>query len=370
MAKKKINYGALILVIIFVAGLITAGIIFKDELKILFSGKKYYTQSQVNEAYNAGLNEGKENNEYYLSQIEALEKENTEKEKILNELLNNIESQTQINNNLKGQNSLLGNTLNNLLEKENNLQAQADVYANEIPSYLEEDECLVKFNVKGNIEHFLIVEKGSTLTETYNVIFEEGCYDIFNYWQLNGIEVNPVGYTVNDNVEFVANITPRYLIWTTVNGNRTSNIVENVGDIPTPTGRFIGWKLNDVLIDLTEIQLENNLELVAVFQQAITTEVRILLMDNLAYPEKHVVYETTQFTWYAGDSINLNDINVDGNAKPFNGKTYNFGGAYFAQESNIYEAHNLGNILLDNKTFGEEYAEDIIVVIYYINYNP
>lgn len=370
MSKKKTNIFPILLIVFIVAGLVTAGIVFRDELKILFSGQKYYTQTQVDEVFNSGLNEGKENNEYYLSQIEALEKENAEKENNLTELSTNIETQTQINSNLKGQNSLLESTLNTLLEKENNLQAQADVYANEIPNYLEEDECLVKFSVEGNVEHFLIIKKGTTLNETYNVTFDEGCYDIFNYWQLNGVETNPIGYTVNNNVEFVANITHRYLVWTTVNGTRTSHVIETAGDIPTPSGRFIGWELNNQLIDLAELDLENNLELVAVFQEPITTEVRVLLMDNLAYPEQNTVYETSQLVWYVGDAVTLADINVDGNSKIFNGKTYNFGGAYFAQTDNIYQAHNLGNILVDEKTFGQEYAEDVIIVTYYITYAP
>ena len=282
MARKKNAIWYVISSLILIA-IVVLCIVFRDNIKTAFSGQVLYTAEQYNQAYVDGQNQIKQETETNRDKVNSLKSENAELDL---SLIENAETWEGLQNEFN-QEQLKNSNLNQQISSANNsienLQQIIKRYTGVIPDLLDENECLVVYRVGEEIQAYSIVEKGTVLTSSHMATFEEDCYDIFNYWQLNGVETNPIGYTVNNNVEFVANITHRYLVWTTVNGARTSHVIETWADLtdPTdPTDKFKGWKLNNKLVKLENIALENNLELVAEFRERVTLHFDYILQDQ------------------------------------------------------------------------------------------
>ena len=331
--------------ILLVAIIATLALVVGLNFNKIKDNTQLYTYDEIQDAYAKGkkdsedlLNRKDEQLKNYQDELANANKSSAEKDKQLAEKDSTIAGLNKDKQDLTNANNNLTER-NEALEGENSrLTDLVGTYEEAMPNYCDENHRTVTYKVGDRVISTSVVEVGATLTEAVEATFPSDCYDTFNYWEINGVQTNPVGYVVNDHTTFVANVTKRYKVYTTISGVRTENIVESLTDLTTPTetidglaSRFNGWKMNDELItNLGLIAISNDMELVADFSQQIELTVNWYAVltgqgDNTTHP----VYKTKKIKCYVGDSLTWADVGIERKDITYNGKKYGLFGAYY-----------------------------------------
>lgn len=148
-------------------------------------------------------------------------------------------------------------------------------------------------------------------------------YVIFNYWTVNGQQVDLTSYQVTQNTDFIADVTYKYDVVFKVDNAvyDTQLVVKNnnatLPTAPTKSGyTFNGWLLNGVLVDVTTLPITSNIELVADFLQqhnvAFVAEDNTSLSTEVVQHNNYIVNIPTSPTktgyTFLGWTINGTDV--------------------------------------------------------------
>lgn len=191
-------------------------------------------ENELDEVYNE--------NAFYKLENDSLKNENTqlkeqntslqennsvlvEQNGVLSSNNNNLTSQIE---DLLSQKAELESQNSNLSTQINELESLLDRYESLLPFIIEEDEAVVKYVVNGETKEVQVVQKGSKITDPYEITFNENEFHVFNYYELDGVPVDFSNYIVEDDITLVANITYRC---------KVSYYYE--GSAPTYKGEFI-----------------------------------------------------------------------------------------------------------------------------------
>lgn len=342
-----------LLLIGVLAFLVTWGVINFNKVKDLMSGTGIYNKTDVDNAYNDGYNTALKDkdewdkllNDYrdtitvqtdtisqlnsdksaldksikdYETQVTNLTEERTDLEnqvKLLNEEIASLNNTIEVNvaekqalieqhtqtvsrlnaqiTGLNGQIEELNNKINanavtvaSLNDRITELQGTIAKYQEFIAQFETEDKAVVTFEFAGSVYSVQVVDKGGkVIVETPT----SSDYVIFNGWTLNGEAIDLTTYTVTETVRIVADVTYKYVVSFTVNGEVKSTQVIEKGNYvtETPTVRKTGYTFKYWTLDgETEVHFE-----------------QLPITANTTFIAKFNQLHSVDFTYENGESI-------------------------------------------------------------------
>lgn len=229
----------------------------------------------------------------------------------LNSQISNLTSQIQNNSNI----------VTSLNSKISELEKSIEYYETFISSLESGDKVIATFEYDGSVYNIQVVTKGSNLSVVTPVNTE---YKIFNYWTVNGEQIDLSTYSITESTKFVASITYKFDIKFIVDNEEYDSqiIVKNgfatLPEEPTKAGyEFSGWSLNgiDIIDNISTIPITQNIAYIAVFTKLHT--VTFMNGDNI-YETQYVKngnFATNVIIENEGNKIfkgwKVNDILVD-----------------------------------------------------------
>ena len=203
--------------------------------------------------------------------ISQLQNTNTLNVNTIASLNSQIESlNTQISN-MTLQNQNANSQITSLNNKISELQESINYYEQYIASLENGEQVVATFEFDGSVYNIQIVNKNSIVTVTTPTSTD---YVIFNYWTVNGEQVDLSAYQITTNTKFVADVTHKYDVKFKVdNSDYDGQIVAENGyatlpEEPTKVGyEFDGWSLNgvDVVENISSTAVTQNVTYQAVF---------------------------------------------------------------------------------------------------------
>ena len=157
--------------------------------------------------------------------------------------------------------------INSLNSKINELQTSINYYESYIANLESGEQVVATFEYNGSVYNIQTVNKGSTLSITTPTDTDRLK---FNYWTVNGEQVDLSTYTISANTKFVANITKLYTVTfmyeeetkstqTIRNGNYATNVIVDSTDYKV----FNGWKVNGVITDISSYKITADTQFIA-----------------------------------------------------------------------------------------------------------
>ena len=262
-------------------------------------------------------------------EIAELNKQITSLNNLISQLQNtntlNVNTIASLNSQIESLNSQISNmTLQNqnasgqitaLNNKISELQESINYYEQYIASLENGEQVVATFEFDGSVYNIQIVNKNSIVTVTTPTSTD---YVIFNYWTVNGEQVDLSTYQITANTKFVANVTHKYDVKFKVdNTDYDSQIVVKNGyailpEEPTKAGyEFDGWSLNgvDIIENISTTTVTQNVTYQAVFTKLHTV--------TFMYEDEVKSTQTIRNGEFA------NDVEVEDTIyKVFNGWTY------------------------------------------------
>lgn len=211
------------------------------------------------------------------SQISVLQS-NIESLQTINQ--NNLNTITELNNKIIGLNNQISeltlqinnnsSVVNGLNQKIAELQKSISYYETYIANLENETQVVATFEFAGSVYNVQIVNKNSKVSVVNPTSTD---YVIFNYWTVNGEQVDLSAYTLTQNTKFIANVTYKQLVKFTVDGqDKNSQFVIRDGYAvaptnPTKTGyEFNGWTVNGVdVVNVSEYEISQDTTFIAKF---------------------------------------------------------------------------------------------------------
>ena len=233
-------------------------------------------QSEVSRLENSGYN-----NEQELAQknaqITSLQNTITQLQKT-NELnvqtINNLNNQvTSLNSQISEMTLQIQNNSTNVSSLNNKiaeLEKSVAYYEQYVASLENGEQVVATFEFNGSVYNIQIVNPNSLLSVTTPTSTE---YVIFNYWTVNGVEIDLSTYKISQNTKIVADVTYRYKTEFIVNDEVYNSQIVTLNDFATlPTNPnisgydFDGWTLNGVdIVDPTTIEITEDTKFIAKF---------------------------------------------------------------------------------------------------------
>ena len=182
------------------------------------------------------------------------------------------------------------------------------------------EQVVATFEFNGSVYNIQILNKNGTVSVVNPTSTD---YVIFNYWTVDGVQVDLSTYQVQTNTRFVANLTYKYDVKFMVDENEYSSEIVlkdnyiNVPDNPVKDGyEFDGWTTNGVdIVDVEAVQVTSNLIYTAKFTKLHTvtfmyedeiTETQTIRNGNFA---DNVIVDSSEYKVFNG--WKLNDVIVD-----------------------------------------------------------
>ena len=282
-----------------------------------------------------------------VEQLQSTVGDNTEQIEQLNNTitsLQNINSQLQQSNednlttisSLNSQIESLNEQISDLIEQSQNnssivnslnaqiaqLQQTIEYYEEFVSQFESGDKVIATFEFDGSVYSVQIVDKNSTLTIEDPTSTD---YVQFNYWTVDGEQVDLSSYTITQSTTFVANVTHKYDVKFMV-GDQVHNsqiVVENgfatLPENPTKEGyEFDGWSTNgiDIVSNITTTQVNSNVTYKAVFTQLHTVtfmsdgEIKSTQSVRNGECATNVDIESTTYKVFNGWKIDSDIINI------------------------------------------------------------
>ena len=255
------------------------------------------TINSQNETAITGLNETISELQAQVKILEASESDKTSQISALNTQISNLQTLvsqlqntneinsntiTSLNSQIISLNSQIseltyqiqnnGSTVTNLNNKIAQLEESIAYYENYIASLESGEQVVVTFEFDGSVYNIQILNKNATASVITPTSTD---YVIFDYWTVNGEQIDLSTYQFTTNTKVVANVTYKYDVKFMVDNAEhnaqivTSGTTATVPTEPTKSGYdFDGWSLNGVdIIDVTEQTVTANVTYYAVFTQ-------------------------------------------------------------------------------------------------------
>lgn len=165
-----------------------------------------------------------------------------------------------------------GSIVTSLNNKIAQLEESIAYYENYIASLESGEQVVVTFEFDGSVYNIQLLNKNATASVTTPTSTD---YVIFNYWTVNGEQIELSTYQFTTNTKVVANVTYKYDVKFMVDNAEhnsqivTSGTIATVPTTPTKSGyEFDGWSLNGVdIVDVTQQTVTANVTYYAVFTQ-------------------------------------------------------------------------------------------------------
>ena len=177
----------------------------------------------------------------------------------LNKQISDLSNQMQDNN----------NNVVVLQSRINDLEKSVAYYEQYISTLENGEQVVATFEFNGSVYNVQVVNKGDIITLT-NPTSSESV--IFNYWMVDGEQVDLATYPINESTKFVANVTKKYQAKFMVDSEEynsqfvTTEESITIPDNPTKDGyEFDGWSTNGVDIINVETELTQDVTYYAVF---------------------------------------------------------------------------------------------------------
>ena len=282
-----------------------------------------------------------------VEQLQSTVGDNTEQIEQLNNTissLQNINSQLQQSNednlttisSLNSQIESLNEQISDLIEQSQNnssivnslnaqiaqLQQTIEYYEEFVSQFEAGDKVIATFEFDGSVYSVQIVDKNSTLTIEDPTSTD---YVQFNYWTVDGEQVDLSSYTITQSTTFVANVTHKYDVKFMVDDqvHNSQIVVENgfatLPENPTKEGyEFDGWSINgiDIVSNITTTQVNSNVTYKAVFTQLHTVtfmsdgEIKSTQSVRNGECATNVDIESTTYKVFNGWKIDSDIINI------------------------------------------------------------
>ena len=267
----------------------------------------------------------------YLSQIDSLNTQignlQTVNKQLENTNTSNLTTIATLNSQIQSLNSQISDLIcssSNSIIIIANLNAQIDkledsiaYYESVISGLTTEGEVAVTFKFNGSVHNVQIVPAGSTISVTTPTSTD---YVIFNYWMVDGEQIDLSTYTFSESTKVIANVTYKYDVKFMTDDETTHNsqIVTSgefatLPEEPTKTGyEFDGWSLDGVTI----------------IDNIATTPVTGNVIYKAVFTKLHTVTFMSENTSVSTQSIRngeyASEVNIDSTTyKVFNGWTLN-----------------------------------------------
>ena len=230
----------------------------QDEVRSLENQVKVLTSSDSGKAEEiAELNKQITSLNNLISQLQNTNTLNVNTIASLNSQIESLNSQIS---NMTLQNQTASSQITALNNKISELQESINYYEQYIASLENGEQVVATFEFDGSVYNIQIVKSTD--------------YAIFNYWTVNGEQVDLSTYQITTNTKFVANVTHKYDVKFKVNNADYDSqiIVENgfatLPEEPVKAGyEFDGWSLNgvDVVENISSTAVTQNVTYQAVF---------------------------------------------------------------------------------------------------------
>ncbi len=273
--KGMIVFNSILIAVIAIIAVVIG--VYWDKVKLFLSGEALLTVEQGQEKYEEGYEKGTANMQTLQTQINAYRQTIEENEVAISNLqlqIQTLQEQSSANQSLISE---LQEQISSLQSQNTELQNLVDAYEDALPILVEENQAIVKFMVGNELKDIQVIDKNSTITNPYQVSFEDGNVSTFNGWKVNGETIDISTYVVTDHVVLIADITEKVQVVYTVNGESLSSEIIVSGtkpNYPTLTGYesyfFQGWYNGDIKIDTDTFVATENVTLNAVVKQTIT----------------------------------------------------------------------------------------------------
>ena len=233
----------------------------------------------------------------------------------------NIETITNLNNQIASLNTQISDMTLQIQNNSTNVTAlnnkiaeleKSVAYYEQYIANLENGEQVVAtFEFNGSVYNIQIVNKNSTVS-VVNPISTD--YVIFNYWTVNGEQIDLSNYQITSNVKIVANVTHKYDVKFMVDAteHNTQIVIKNgyatIPANPIKTGyEFDGWTINGVdIVNPNIVAITQNTTYIAKFTKLHTV--------TFMYEDEIYTTQTVRNNEY---SSNVSVVNTD--YKVFNG---------------------------------------------------
>lgn len=217
------------------------------------------------------------------------------------------------------------NALNNRI---NELQESINYYENYIASLETSEQVVATFEFDGSVYNIQIVNKGAKVSVIDPTSTD---YVVFNYWTVDGEQIDLATYTLNTNTKIVANVTYKYDVKFVVDGANldsqvvTQNACPTLPSNPTKDGyEFDGWTTNgvDVISNIDTTPIAQNTTYTAKFTKlhTVTFMVDSEIFDTqivrngklVTLPENPTKenYDFDGWTLNENSVINISEINI------------------------------------------------------------
>lgn len=243
----------------------------------------------------------------------------------------NVETINGLNNQIKSLNTQISemsyqinnssSILSSLNAKIKELEKSVAYYEEYIANLENGEQVVATFEFNGSVYNIQIVNKNDIVSVTTPTSTE---YVVFNYWTVNGEQVDLSTYQITQNTKFVANVTLKYLVTFNVDGSEYSKqviIKDNKIESPeTPTKdgyEFDGWSINGVdIIDLSTFNVTEHITFNAIFTKLHT--VTFMVEDKVVSTQSvrngefatNVEVENTDYKVFNGWKVNNTLIDV------------------------------------------------------------
>ncbi len=254
-----------------------------NELTIISLNEQIDILSEDIELLESQLSQSNSENESLQLQINSKNSQISDLQELVNQLNDTIETNQSTIASLNNQNSLLSAKVENLqlqLQENNltisdlnttitNLQESVDYYENYILQL--ENQILAIFEFNGSVYGIKVVDESNKVSIEDPVSTE---YVIFNYWTVDGVQVDLATYEITKNTKFIANVTYKYKV-NFINDDVIceTQIVEKDNYVTTPTEPtkesydFLGWSIDEINpIDLSTFKITSDTNFIALFE--------------------------------------------------------------------------------------------------------
>lgn len=235
------------------------------------------------------------------------------------ETINNLNNQIlNLNSQISDMSQQIQNNSSNvtvLTNKISELEKSVAYYEQYIANLENGEQVVVTFEFNGSVYNIQIVNKNDTVSVVNPTSTD---YVIFNYWTVNGEQIDLNNYQITSNVKIIANVTLKYDVKFMVdNVEFDSQIVvkDNFATIPANPDKtgydFKGWTLNGIdIVNPETINITENTTFIAKFEKYHTvtfvyedTTLSTQSIKNESFAE-NVSVESTDYKVFNGWTLN------------------------------------------------------------------
>ena len=309
MRKDKRN--KLIISISVIVVLITSGLLlyfYWPAISGTVNKTGYITAERGQELYNQGVEDGNKNKKeledkilYYQNLVDQCNTKISESTKTIKSLNQQIEDLNTSNNNkdatIAEKEEIISRnneTIKELRSQITKLENSIEEYKALVNSLKASYEVTATFIFDNQVHKVKVVKRGECAGAIENPTSSSSAE--FKGWQVNGVDVDPQTYVLEDDTIFIANTTQRYRVDYFANSEIfttqyvTNNQMPTSVDEPTLFGHnFLGWSLDGVnVIETTTYPITANTTFYAVFEEIKCTIT--FMVDDTVFNQQIVGY--------------------------------------------------------------------------------